>query len=60
MNISEMIARLEALREKHGDLPVFCNRDGDIETVKYIEHQEVDTYCNQSLRYCKAVGIFIE
>lgn len=60
MLITEMIAQLEALKEKHGDLPVFCNREGDIEAVQFIERKEIDTYCNTIKRYCKADGIFIE
>lgn len=60
MLISETIKKLEELKEKHGDLPVFCNREGDIETVAYIEKKEVDTYCSTIKRYCTAVGIFIE
>lgn len=40
MLITEMIEKLQELKEKYGDIPVFCEESQD----NYYEYKEVNTF----------------
>ncbi len=55
MNISEMIAQLEALKNKHGDLQVYYSSDGIscghgyiVETITHEPHLMVPDYNDEN------------
>lgn len=62
MLITQMIKRLEELKEKHGDIACYADDvdEGMAGQVKSAEYKNITVYCDISKRYAEVDAVYIK